>query len=422
MMTENLIKFHPKKQKNIMYAAGIIYLCFLAIERIELLNGEGTFNLSLEFLGCTIFVVCYLCYIIGHKGKILLSAQLLQYTKLMTGLIITVLVSVAFSADTELSVRRAVLLCIYAISGLIAVNYFFTCYREKMTSIVVSAMIFLSIIYFVFSIYDVFMWFNYSMLSRMSNLFPFFKSNLMSLGSTFVRARGASGDPNRAGIFMIINSYFILSYCKHPALKFVVCSINIATLALTISRTSMLCLLLYVILQARVSKKFSRKAVLRIAIIALLIIAILIGLYQIPVINEAVGHTFDRMQTRDESANEHISFIEIGINAAISNPKILLFGNGYGASAVLLGHGKYSNFHNAFVSFLAECGLLSLIFFVLLLFYPLQKNRSNFPIIAVLILANIPYQIYIEPYFWFILPFICVMPQLQHKDMPEGGK
>ena len=383
---------------------------FFGLERVNFLQGQASFGLTLELIGCSIFLLFYFFCDVIPKMKIQLYNELSNYAKIMLAFIATVLLSVFFSADFALSARRLVLLSVYILSGLFSVNYLIIKYPDKIMNMVVNGMVVLSIIYAICSIYDVLVWFDLGLASKMSALFPFFKSNIWSIGSTFVRARGASEDPNRAGIFMIVNSYIILKYCKKPALKIAICSINVMVLVLTLSRTALLCFALYIILQSVALNRFkiSKKLLFRVTIVVFLIIVIAISLFQVPIIQEALSHTIDRIHTRDASADDHILFIQSGVSLVFSNLKVLLVGNGYGASYTILGQGKMSNFHNAFVSFLVECGIFSLILFILLLLYPLQKNRSNFPIIAVLILANIPYQIYIEPYFWFILPFLCI--------------
>lgn len=412
-----------KRKKSLLYGFTVIYLFFLAFERIDLLQNQGSFRLSLELLGCIAFLICYLGNIIYHGGKLQLSNLLTRYTIIVFAFMATVLLSSLFSSDFQLSARRMLLLGIYAFSGLFAVNYLITRQVENMISMVVNSMVFLSVVYALCSLYDVFMWFNPRMSLRISILFPYFRSDISSIGTSFVRVRGASGDPNRAGIFMIVNSYIILQYCKRPTLKVTICVINVVILALTLSRTAALCLVLYAVLQMHISKKINKKNIFRVTLMIVLIIAMIAALYQIPVIQEAVSHTVERLQTRDASSDEHIRYIETGIRAAFSNIKIFLIGNGYGVSANILGgSGKYVNFHNAYVTFLAECGFLSVIFFILLILYPWWKNKSQFPIIAVLMLANIPYQIFIEPYFWFLLPFICVMPQLQKAASQEKDR
>lgn len=414
---------NSKKRKiSLLFISTVVYLSFLAFERIDFLQGQGSFTLSLELIGCVFFLVCYVLNIIGHKGKIRLSSQLKDYAKILVVFMTAVLMSVFFSTDFEQSARRLVLLSIYAFSGLLAVNYLFTRRAGNMVTVIVNAMVFLSIVYAICSLYDVFVWFNPELSARIGGMFPFFKNDVKSIGSTFMRVRGASGDPNRAGIFLVVSSYIILRYCKRPVLKVVVCVINIMVLALTLSRTAILCLALLAVLQAVTSIGIQKKSIFRKVPVFLLIIVAIIAVFQVPLIQEAVGHTLDRLNTRDGSADEHIFYIREGIKVAFSNLKIFLLGNGYGVSSNILGGGKYVNFHNAFVSFLVESGVLSLVLFACLLLYPLRKDRNLFPIIAVLFFANIPYQIYIEPYFWFILPFLCVEPQLPHKTLLEGNK
>ena len=205
-------RYTTNRRNIIMYVVSVIYLSFLALERVNFLQGQASFGLTLELIGCSIFLLSYFLCDVIPKRKIHLYNKLSDYAKIMLAFIATVLLSVFFSADFALSARRLVLLSVYILSGLFSVNYLIIKYPDKIMDMVVNGMVVLSIIYAICSFYDVLVWFNLGLASKMSALFPFFRSNIWSIGSTFVRARGASGDPNRAGIFMIVNSYFILKY------------------------------------------------------------------------------------------------------------------------------------------------------------------------------------------------------------------
>lgn len=411
-----------KQNKGALYIATAAYLYLFAIERIDFLQGQGSFYLSLELLASIIFLGSYIIYIATHKGRFLFSKQLIPYAKIVIAFMTTVLISVLFSEDVETSARRLVMLNIYVFSGMFSVNYLITQQSGRTRVLIVNSMVFLSIVYALLSLYDVFMWYNKGLLSRISSLLPFFKSDISSIGIQFVRVRGASGDPNRAGIFMIINSYLILRYCERPALKVVVCTVNAVVLALTLSRTAFLCLVLFVVLHIRVPKLMQKKNLIRTVIFFLLTLGLIFGLYQIPIIKETVDHMlFKRINSQDASAHLHVELIKSGVRAAFSNIKILLVGNGYGVSSNITGLlTKYSNFHNAYVSFLAECGITSMLLFITIQVYVLLKDKKQFPIMAVLVLANIPYQIYIEPYYWFLLPLLCVsqkIPDAEENDL-----
>lgn len=409
-----------KRKKSALYIASAVYLSLFAVERIDLLQGNGSFGFTLELLGCILFLMSYLIDILTQKGRFLFSKQLISYSRIICAFMTTVLLSVPFSADVEMSARRVLLLTIYVFSGMFSVNYLVTCKPENARALIVKSMVFLSVVYALFSLYDAVMWFNAGLISRISRLLPFFRSNVWSIGSDFVRVRGASGDPNRAGIFMIIASYIILRYCERPALKVVVCIVNAAVLILTLSRTAFLCLALFVVLHIRITKRKRKNDIIRTIIYFFLVLGIIISLYQVPMIKEAVDHMLlKRLKSQDASAKGHVELIISGLKAAFTDIKILLLGNGYGVSSNLTGFvSKYSNFHNAYVSFLAECGIFSALLFIAMQGYVLLKDKKQLPIIAVLVLANIPYQIYIEPYYWFLLPLLCVSQQLP----PVGGK
>lgn len=403
-----------KSKKSILLIMTVLFLAMSSFERIDFFRWSGPFNLNPQVILSAGLLMCFAINLAFSHGKLLICRKLVNYLKVLLFFMATILCSAFFSADAALSFKRIFLLFAYMLSGFFSMNYLYVNHRKNLNNIVVNCVIVLILIYVIFSLYDIFVWFNLPFRKVMHSIFPYFHENIWSLGSTFVRVRGASEDPNRAGIFMAVCSFIILKYCKSFPLKMASIIACLVITLLTISRTSILCFVLLVALSFWNSKKISFNKLIIILGVVLLIIVMILLLIRIPFFVDAVNNMVLRFTviSNEHSANTHTELIEHGVNLAISNPKILVIGNGYGASYTILGDifdgSYYSNFHNAYISFLVECGILSLFLFMYLLVLPLFKNKSLFPVVAIIILANIPYQIYSEAYFWWLLPFLCV--------------
>jgi hypothetical protein len=64
---------------------------------------------------------------------------------------------------------------------------------------------------------------------------------------------------------------------------------------------------------------------------------------------------------------------------------------------------KYSNFHDLYVSLLAELGLPAFLLFLILLGYPIFGREGAAPWIAAIAIFNVFLQGFLEPIFWVAL-------------------
>ena len=100
-----------------------------------------------------------------------------------------------------------------------------------------------------------------------------------------------------------------------------------------------------------------------------------------------------------------------GLNVAINNFKIFIFGNGFGTSFLLIdgyywSGTKYANYHSQYITILVESGIFSILLnLIFTLLIPIFNKSYNyiFPLVIGLFFYNIFYQIILEPIYWFII-------------------
>ena len=115
--------------------------------------------------------------------------------------------------------------------------------------------------------------------------------------------------------------------------------------------------------------------------------------------------------SRQTSSGIHLRLIYEGLQTALTNLKILILGNGFGTSFLLIkgyywSGTKYANYHSMYITLLVECGLFAFIssFFYTFIIPLFNKHKNIYmPIVFGLFFYNIFYQLILEPVFWFII-------------------
>ena len=423
-MNRDLYDFQSTKRRTIstfLNKLAVVFLVLSTIERIDIFRENGSFRLTPAVLMAAIFLICFLTKILSNKN-LHISYCLLDYIKIISMFILIIFISSCFSADWFMTFKRSSLLLLYIISGFFAINYLYLHNHDHFKTILVECITIQVIVYLFCSIIDIVFWLSPSFQRAFQAIFPIYNTQVWTIGGNFLRVRGASEDPNRAGIFLVICIFFLLFYKKPSLLRTIMINISIVMIILTVSRTAMLCLAMLLLiyytkgLKRKNKLKTISKSKFFISFCSLLfILGFVFFLLSTPFITQIIEYLPTRFTERDGSSDTHIELIFYGLRIAFNNLKIFLLGNGYGASAEILTAvfqgpaSKNYNFHNAFVSFFVECGIFAMIIFIYLIIRPLMKNKALLPIIAVIVLANIPYQIYAEAYFWYIMPFLYIL-------------
>jgi len=127
------------------------------------------------------------------------------------------------------------------------------------------------------------------------------------------------------------------------------------------------------------------------------------------------------------SGGEHIELIRRGFETWSNSPRTVVAGIGFaGAPRVLgdiFGDSKYGNFHDLYVSVLAELGLPAFLLLMILLGYPMIGRRGTASCIAAIAIFNVFLQSYMEPLFWVALALMWSFEATGRKlrMSPSGG-
>ena len=320
-----------------------------------------------------------------------------------------IFLSVLFSQDIFISMKRLSLFAIIISSSLLIISYFD---KDQLKTILVKASFVGSGIFLLFNIVIIFGWLKfYTLESNFINIEP----NMIAY---FIpRLSGYSLDVNRGGVVLLFFTYYLYNNCKKTNLLKFTLLVNILSIILTLSRTVyLLSFTLIVIYLLTIVDKTKRKYFIKYIFISIIsALSILIYLNQIKIIELEYlikeRSTIDFDLNRFSSSGIHLRLIIDGIKTAFNELKILLLGNGYGTSFLLI-HGyywsgsKYANYHSQYITTLVESGIFSLISILMVTFIiPVINKMYNylFPFIIGLFLYNIFYQVILEPIYWFII-------------------
>ena len=230
------------------------------------------------------------------------------------------------------------------------------------------------------------------------------------------RLGGYSLDVNRGGVVLFFYTVFLFNYKKTFLSNFFII-INVITLFFTFSRT--VYILIFLTLIYYMFLFTSKEKALK--IFKYLLSTILIGVFILfyldsiklielaSLINERLNIDWDL--SRKTSSGIHLRLIYEGITTALGDIKLLILGNGFGTSFLLIkgyywSGTKYANYHSMYVTILVESGLFALIsafFYTFIIpFYNKYKNMYM-PLVFGLFFYNIFYQLILEPVYWFII-------------------
>lgn len=386
----------------------ILTVSFIGADRINLLSS------SFEFFNFTPFILFSSLFVLSI---IVLKIHSLNFTWLyynkeslvfLNIFLIFTLVSILFSQDYLYSTKRILLIFLILLTFILSISHFSS---NKLNKMLVYASVLGSLIFFIFNLSMVYLWINYLEYEN-----PFIDLIPNKIAYFIPRLGGYSLDVNRGGVVLLFYSFCLLFNNKTRLIKFVL-FINIITLLFTFSRT--VYLLIFFTLLYYLFYELDRKTVYKIlkySLVAIIIaISLLFYLDSIKLIEldylleERLN--IDWELSRHTSSGIHLRLIVEGIQTAFNNFKILILGNGFGTSFLLIegyywSGTKYANYHSMYITLLVECGIfafLAAVFYTFII--PLFNKTKNLymPIIFGLFFYNIFYQLILEPVYWLIV-------------------
>lgn len=230
------------------------------------------------------------------------------------------------------------------------------------------------------------------------------------------RLSGYSLDSNRAGFILVMYLALLDRFVPATSYRRYLRLAVAFFILIAVSRSAMLCWLAYYLFSSGFWKRVrSSKAALRLTTVGVLLmvvgfiyreeIATAAELWQV---SDIVSDRLSRDPT--STAGSHVQLIQRGFETWMTSSRTLLAGIGFAGSPRVLGDffgdNKYGNFHDLYVSVLAELGLPAFLLLMILLFYPMRARRGAAPFIAAIAAFNIFLQSFLEPILWVSLALV----------------
>jgi O-antigen ligase len=228
------------------------------------------------------------------------------------------------------------------------------------------------------------------------------------------RFNGVISDPNLSSVVLVLAIGFaFMSGFELPSSKRLQPFYYWAGLIpafLTISRTgivSIAILLLIMLGRSRNRTQHLLRALLVTGICASFGITYLASKNLIQPTKEIIADLIFSSAEREESTSIHLQLIKDGLQLVAENPKVLLIGTGWGTeyenTRSFFPDTKYGNFHNTYISFVTQSGILSLICILALLIRPLVLKYPWGVLALVFLWSGLFYQYHGEPLWWILL-------------------
>jgi hypothetical protein len=229
-------------------------------------------------------------------------------------------------------------------------------------------------------------------------------------GGIAPRLSGAVGDPNRAGLLLLIFGYAIAwsGWARVRTYRW----LGLITVLgiLTISRSAAIAAIVTLLLTPLVARRV-RIPIRALAVAALLAAAGVGALMRGVATNSQalvrLAPLANRLSVGEASGAEHLLLLRRGFQEATRSTSRTLLGIGYGASFTVLDDifpgNRYGNFHSLYITMFAECGIFALLLMGLLLAVPLLRANPYRALIGGLAAFNVFYQSPSEPVFWLVL-------------------
>ena len=386
----------------------VLIIAFIGADRINLLSSNFEyFNLTPFILIAFFYIFFITIFCINDLNFNWLYKNDISFLFLLL-MLIFILISVLVSQDYVYSIKRVLFLLFIFLTFVLSFSFFS---KNNINYLIYQGSILGSLFFLIFNIAMVYLWLNFL---EYENLFIDLIPNKISY--YIPRLGGYSLDVNRGGVVLFFYTVFLFNYKKNFLSKIFIV-INVITLFFTFSRTVYILVfftLAYYMFMIT-SKEKTFKILKYLFSTSLFGIFILFYLDSVKLI-ELTSLLDERLNidwelSRKTSSGIHLRLIYEGLQTALGNIKILLLGNGFGTSFLLIkgyywSGTKYANYHSMYITLLVECGLFT---FICSSFYtfivPLFNKCKNIymPLVFGLFFYNIFYQLLLEPIYWFII-------------------
>ena len=389
----------------------IVFLVSLSFFRVDLAVGSFSFLCTPPFF---LSLVIIFIFFIKKFNKINIQLPLVVYSALLFVLLLYFFITILFNYHGSLQFKRYVLFFEIILSSLAFLVLFNQFSYSKKTHIlrqwikysITTHLIWISIQFALF--------FNgFHFYADSWSQWKFINPLPHSVGFYFPRLEGGFLDPNVCGYYFSFLFFLArmlkISNKKNNALM-------ILFIALTISRSAIAAF--FVTLVIFNFAKFSLKKVLVGVVIFVTGCASFLGALKVLGYWDYFVKALTIRLTSKGSTNIHNSLLELGFQETIKSLHTFFFGSGFSSSPyfaydllkVVGNKWKYANFHSEYISIFFETGILGLILYYSILFFPFIHTKKSkvklFPILLLILLQGVFYQQYNFHYYWVVLAIV----------------
>jgi hypothetical protein len=391
----------------------------MGADRIDLLAGHGFFRLTPFLLFASLAVLIRLL-IMGLRGSFQVAIsppfrRQIPYLVVLALFFFLAFTSTIFGEDPQ---RGLVALC-----GLVLVAFLGYCLSVRILAdpapekLVVRSVTITLVVWLIFCIGGYIAWTHG--VTRLEEEAGSSLESMFAPTATLYwipRLSGFCLDSNRAGFILVMYLALLDRFAAKTSytrfLRFAIACF----ILLAVSRSATLCWIAYYLFSSRFWKRLvNPRAALRVA--ALAIVCLLVGL----VYRQQIASLVELLQLSDivsdrlssdpgSTAGSHFQLIQRGFATWTKSTHTVVAGIGFaGAHRVLgdfFGDVKYANFHDMYVSVLAELGLPAFLLFMILLGYPMIGRKGAASCIAAIATFNVFLQSFLEPIFWVALALV----------------
>jgi hypothetical protein len=230
------------------------------------------------------------------------------------------------------------------------------------------------------------------------------------------RLSGFCLDANRAGFILVMYMALLDHFAAKTRYTHFLRFVLLLFLFMAVSRSGMLCWFAYTLFSHGLWRRLATpRAAFRVAALAIvcLVVAVvyrkeIVALAELWQFSDIVS---DRLSSDPTgTAGSHIQLIERGFATWTTSTRTVLGGIGFAGSPRVLGDffgdNKYGNFHDLYVSVLAELGLPAFLLLLIILCYPVTRRKQAAGFIAAILVFNVFLQSFLEPIFWVSLALV----------------
>jgi len=405
--------------KKLEYICVVGSIALIGADRIDLLAGYGSFRLT-PFLLLASPVVLIRLLALGLRGSVQVPIsppfrRQIPYLAVLALFLLFAFASTIFGVNPQRG--------LVSLFGLVLVAVLAYCISLRILAdpapekLVVRSVTFALIVWLIFCIGGYIAW-SHGVMRLQEEAASSIESTFAPTAA-FVFAPRLSGyclDSNRAGFILVM---YLVLLDRFAAKARYTRFLRFATgffILLAMSRSAMLCWFAYYVFSAAFWRRIATpRAAFRLAAVAMVCLLVglayrteIAGLLELWQVSDIVS---DRLSgEQGTSGGEHIELIRRGFETWSNSPRTMVAGIGFaGAPRVLgdiFGDSKYGNFHDLYVSVLAELGLPAFLLLMILLGYPMIARRGAASCIAAIAIFNVFLQSFMEPLFWVALALV----------------